>query len=405
MNTRWSEMILSQEPRQRNKRHLIAWLLWWVYIIFTVFVTWEKIPVAGSPPGGSFSQRQPGLDELGYLSYFLLVGIKSFLLLLTHLAFCYTTLYIVLTGFRLRKNYLRQFLLVFAYCILMVPVVYFLYSLVFPLIDNLFSLDATLPDTLILWASISAGLIYAIKLTLIAIAIKLLKSWWLKQKEKEQLEKGKINAELQLLKAQIHPAFLFSTLNNIISHARVASPQAPEMLIKLSDLLSYMLYECEAPKVKLEREISMIKEYLVLEKIRQGDRLELTFQVKGEQDGKLICPLLLFPFVDNSLSYCANQGLEQAWINLEITIDGHDLIMKLINGLPSAQDGETSVGEKNLLNVQKRLSLLYPGRHELKINAEQELLMTHLNLTLEEALPQNHSQTQSNNIALSHAAI
>ena len=103
----------------------------------------------------------------------------------------------------------------------------------------------TQPDKFIVWGSIDAGLINAIKVTLVAAAITLLKRWWLKQKEKERLEKEKINAELQLLKAQIHPAFLFSTLNNIISHARLASPKAPEMLIKLSDLLSYMLYECD----------------------------------------------------------------------------------------------------------------------------------------------------------------
>jgi LytS/YehU family sensor histidine kinase len=141
---------------------------------------------------------------------------------------------------------------------------YFLYAIVYPFVDKLFNLSFAGQDKIIVWRSIDASLIYGIKVTLIAVAIALLKQWWAKQKEKEQLEKEKINAELQLLKAQIHPAFLFSTLNNIISHAQEASPKAPEMLIKLSDLLSYMLYECDAPKVKLEKEIGMIKEYLAL---------------------------------------------------------------------------------------------------------------------------------------------
>jgi LytS/YehU family sensor histidine kinase len=139
------------------------------------------------------------------------------------------------------------------------------------------------------------------------------------------LEREKINAELQLLKAQIHPAFLFNTLNNIITHAQVASPVAPEMLIKLSDLLSYMLYECDLPEVSLEKEISMVKDYMALEKTRQGERLEMTIHTNGNVSGQTISPLILLPFIDNSLSYCSNERLEQAWINLDITLDGNNL--------------------------------------------------------------------------------
>ncbi|MFN2440407.1 MAG: histidine kinase, partial [Chitinophagaceae bacterium] len=91
---------------------------------------------------------------------------------------------------------------------------FFLHSLVYPIIDAFFNLETKQNKNLV-WASIDAGLINAIKITLVAVAIALLKRWWIKQKEKEQLEKEKINAELQLLKTQIHPAFLFNTLNNI----------------------------------------------------------------------------------------------------------------------------------------------------------------------------------------------
>jgi LytS/YehU family sensor histidine kinase len=207
------------------------------------------------------------------------------------------------------------------------------------------------------------------------------------------------------LKAQIHPAFLFSTLNTIISHARVASPKAPEMLIKLSDLLSYMLYECDAPKVKLEKEIGMIKEYMALEKIRQGERLEMTFQIKGNCNGQLISPLLLLPFIDNSFSYCNNELVEQAWVNLDITIEDNSLSMKLINGMPAWIPDAIRNNEQSLANVQKRLQLLYPGRHELKINAEQELLMVHLNLKLEEAIQEDQTTFETTKHALNYAGI
>ena len=141
---------------------------------------------------------------------------------------------------------------VFILCTLMVATGYFLYSLVYPLVDRLFSLQVSQPNALV-WTIVDAALLSAIKVTLIVVAISLLKRWWQKQKEKERLEKEKISAELRLLKAQIHPEFLFSTLNSITTFARAASPQAPEMLIRFSDLLSYMLYDSDDAKVRLEK--------------------------------------------------------------------------------------------------------------------------------------------------------
>jgi sensor histidine kinase YesM len=399
---RWHEFVFSNQPRHRNRRHLVCWLLWWLYIVFTIFFTREISPKSA---GGGLNHHQPGLNELGYLQYSLLVIIKSFLLLFTHLFFCYAVIYILLPGYLSKKKYWRLVTGVLLLCILMIPVGYFLYSLVYPYIDDLFSLHSAVQYKTIVYASIDAGLVNAIRVTLVAAAITLLKQWWLKQKEKENLEKEKINAELQLLKAQVHPAFLFSTLNNIISHARMASPKAPEMLIKLSDLLSYMLYECDAPKVKLEKEIGMIKEYMALEKIRQGEKLEMTFQIKGNCNGQLISPLLLLPFIDNSFSYSNNELVEQAWVNLDITIEDKSLSMKLINGMPSGIHDDTGNNEHSLANVQKRLQLLYPGRHELKINAEQELLMVHLNLKLEEATQEDQNTAETTKTVLSHAGV
>jgi len=397
----WNNFVFSNQPRHRNRRHLVCWLLWWIYIVFTIFFT-RDIASLGF---GSFYQYQPGLNELGYLQYSLLVCIKSFLLLLTHLLFCYAIIYFLLPNFQSKKKYWPMITGVLLLSTLIILVGYFLYSIVYPFIDNQFSLHSTEQNKAIVWAGIDAGLINAIKVTMIAAAITLLKQWWLNQKEKEKIEREKINAELQLLKAQIHPAFLFSTLNNIISHARVASPKAPEMLIKLSDLLSYMLYECDAPKVKLEKEISMIKEYMLLEKIRQGERLEMTIRINGNFNRWMISPLILFPFIDNSLSYFNQERLEQAWINLDITIHDNNFSMKLINGIPAPIPGEPGKDEHSLVNVRKRLHLLYPGSHDLKINAEQELLMVHLNLKLEETTQEDQAAVDTTKTILSHAGI
>lgn len=380
------ELIFSNQSKYRIRRHGICWLLWWGYTIFTLFYT--SVPVPKGPPAG-FRHHQPGLYELGYLSYVLLVLLKSFLLLIVHLFFCYVVIYISLPAFQLKKNYEILISTILLACIVVTSAGYFLYAVVYPFIDQLFSLSLPVPDKVIAWRSIEASLVNGIKVTLIAVAIALLKRWWTKEKEKEKLEREKINAELQLLKAQIHPAFLFSTLNTIIDHAQAASPKAPEMLIKLSDLLSYMLYECDEPKVKLEKELEMIKEYMALEKIRQGERLDMTFQINGNINGHLISPLLLLPFIDNSFSYCNNKLVEQAWVNLDIIVEGNSLSMKLINGIPAVIEGEVTIDEQPLVNIKKRLQLLYPGRHDLKINTEQELLLVHLNLKLEEPILKN----------------
>jgi LytS/YehU family sensor histidine kinase len=323
------------------------------------------------------------------------------LLLLTHALFCYAAIYLLLPDFLFKKKYGLFAAGILLLCALTIPIGYFLYQFIYPFIDNWFDLHVTRKN--LVWISIDATLINALKCTLIAAAITYLKYWWFKQKEKEQLEKEKINVELQLLKAQIHPAFLFSTLNNIIAHAQVSSPQAPQMLIKLSDLLSYLLYECDAPKVKLEKEIGMLKEYIALEKIRQGEKFEMTVQIKGEAGEQMISPLLLLPFIDNSFSFCSNESVEQAWMNLEIVVEENGLSMKLINGIPAGITTNPVNDEPSLVNVQKRLQLLYPDRYELKINMEQELLMVHLKLKLEEATVENETTLKTKKTALSIA--
>ncbi len=402
----WHDFIFSTQSKYRIRRHLACWLLWWLYIVVTVFIT-SPLGIQPNRRGSLpvFFQHQPGREALGLFSYSSLVFIKSFLLVLSHILFCYAINYVLLPAFQLKKNYWRFIPGILLACTLMIPVGFFLYNIVYPFIDNLFNLHLSKQDKQILWRSIDAGLINGIKLTLVAVAITLLKRWWIKQKEKEQLEKGKIYAEVQLLKAQIHPAFLFSTLDNIIAEARLASPKAPEMLIKLSDLLSYMLYECDAPKVKLEKEIGMLKEYTALEKIRQGERLELTFQVKGNMNGQLISPLLLLPFVDASFAYNNNELIEQAWINLEITIEGNNLSMKLINGLPAGIEWDKTLEEQAFTNVKKRLGLLYPGSHDLKINGEQELLMVQLNLILQEPTSEDKVSIETTKTVFSNAGV
>ena len=260
---------------------------------------------------------------------------------------------------------------------------YYCFSVFFPVLDNLFHLSGVITKDVLLWNSITAGLLSSMKVVVAALGIKLLKHWYRKQKENERLEKEKVAAELQLLKAQIQPDVLFSSLDSIHSFTKNNPSKASDILLKLSDLLSYVLYECDQQNVLLKKELKMIKDYIVLQKTGMKDQLEVSIAVKGDPGEKMIAPLLLLPFLENSLSYCNYNNLERRWISMEIKIEEDELIIKLVNGKSADQKIPAVPEENGLANVYKRLQLLYPGRNEIRIHEEPEVMMTHLNIKFE----------------------
>ena len=199
----------------------------------------------------------------------------------------------------------------------------------------------------------------------IAVAIKLLKRWWIKQKETEQLAREKLSAELQLLKAQVHPHFLFNALNNIYSFALEGSPRAPEMIQKLSGLLHYMLYECKQPLVPLERELRMIQNYISLEKIRYGTIEDKNGNpVTAGQDDLVVAPLLLIPFVENSFKHGTSKMLSNPEISLTIMVRKSILYFNVTNSRPPAIE-EISfpwLPGPGIKNVKKRLGFIVSGK-------------------------------------------
>ena len=215
-----------------------------------------------------------------------------------------------------------------------------------------------------------------------ALMIKLVKRWWQKQKETELLAKEKTNAELQLLKAQVHPHFLFNTLNNIYFFTLTNSTQAPVMIKKLSGMLHYILHECDQPLVPLEKEIKMIRDYMALEKIRYGEQMQMTIDIEDDHDNKMIAPLLLIPFVENCFKHGASKMITQPWVKLYIYIENNRLHFTIRNSKPPTNEPARSNGNIGLKNVTKRLELLYPGTHELNIVSEPGSYAVYLILQL-----------------------
>ena len=217
-----------------------------------------------------------------------------------------------------------------------------------------------------------------------AVIIKMMKRGWLKQQETQQIAREKAKAELQLLKAQIHPHFLFNTLNNIYFFTLTDPQKAPEILTKLTDILRYILNECSQPLVPLLKELKMIEDYMALEKIRYGDRLKMELEIKGDYSNKMIPPLLLIPLVENSFKHGASKMLVQPWVNLNITIKDQSLYFLLSNSRPDEITLSQHNGHIGLNNVKKRLQLLYPAAHELKIAESTKSFEVFMNIHLEE---------------------
>jgi len=216
------------------------------------------------------------------------------------------------------------------------------------------------------------------------LSLKTLKGWHLEQLISETLSKENANAELQLLKAQVHPHFLFNTLNNIYSFSLNGSPQAGLLVKKLSGMLSYMIHECEEKFVPLEKELKLIQDYMGLEKVRYGKRLDMQVEIHGDFENKFIAPLLMIPFVENSFKHGTSQMLQHPWIKLEITTVKDQLFFKLSNSKPSlflANKQNKGIG---LINVKKRLQLLYPGKHQLDVTETEDMFTVNMQILLEE---------------------
>jgi len=215
------------------------------------------------------------------------------------------------------------------------------------------------------------------------LSFKILKNWHLEQLKSETLARENANVELQLLKAQVHPHFLFNTLNNIYSFSLNQSPQAGTLVKKLSGMLDYMIHECEEKFVPLEKELGLIQDYMGLEKVRYGKRLDMQVDMHGDFSNKVVAPLLMIPFVENSFKHGTSQMLQRPWIKFEITMVGNQLFFKLSNSKPSLFHANTQNKGIGLINVKKRLQLLYPGRHQLDVNLTEDMFTVNMQILLE----------------------
>lgn len=220
-------------------------------------------------------------------------------------------------------------------------------------------------------AAFPAGLLMAVKYVDTQLAANELE---------KNLIKEKLTTELQFLKKQLNPHFLFNTLNNIYVLSRKRSNKTPEVVIKLSELLSFMLYESDQQTITIEKEIKFLEDYISLEKIRYTDGLSIVFNKIVDDDSQKIAPLLLLPLVENAFKHGASENHYDSFININLFLKEHQLVFTIENSFEEAlnDNKSTNIG---LHNTNRQLELLYKEQ-KLKIEKIENVFKIRLEVNL-----------------------
>ncbi len=185
----------------------------------------------------------------------------------------------------------------------------------------------------------------------------------------EVLKKEKANTELKFLKAQTNPHFLFNTLNNLYSLTLNQSKKAPEVVLKLSDMLDYMLYQCKDAEVPLKKEIAFIQDYIDLESLRYGKKLTMDFTYNLHDLNVMIAPLILISFVENAFKHGASNSLKNSIIKIELTTNQEQLCFKVFNTYTVVNPSDMNTNIRagiGLSNAERQLALNYKNNYDLK---------------------------------------
>jgi len=355
-------LVFSDRRSVRFRRHLLFWLAWCIYWLTTYLIPTQWVPA------WNLRGPMPQIEQYGFVVSGLRIIMNTTLMTIIYMGLTYGIIYIILPRYLSKnKNWVVTTVLLVLFVSFIALINYLFFVMVFSISTRL-GYFQKMPDMNFIIPIWGRQILFNYPTVVgFALAIKFLKNWYLKQNEAMQVAREKINAELQLLKAQVHPHFLFNTLNNIYSFIINDSPGATEAIKKLSALLRYIIYECNQPLVKLEKELKMIKDYIDLEKIRYGESFNMSLQIQGDVSNKMICPLLLIPFLENSFKHGASQMLTHPWVNLDIVIEEEELYFNLSNSKPTLTGEKTIAKGLGLNNVKKRLAILYPGIHSLNI--------------------------------------
>lgn len=338
-------MLLESINRFFNKRPVLHVLFWMVFVTVGSFI---------------FSYQQ-NFPYQFYLMNFL-VHLPLFLL------YTYGVIYFLMPVFLLkRKSVLFLTGLIVATClaaflrILVSRYVYF----------ALFIPEILYPKEWINTEIFFINVFWIMGPAIVFAMFKYYKNWLNSQTLAKEAERKQLASELQVLKAQLNPHFLFNTFNNLYVLALQKSDKTPEVISKMSDLFHYVLYECNSVEVPVSKEIKLIGDYIQLEELRYAERLSITIQKEIDNPEFLIPPMMLYTFVENCFKHGCSNDPDTPWIKLWFRATDDVFEFEASNSIPKSDcKRKEAEGRVGLANVKRRLELLYPKNHFLEIRKD-----------------------------------
>ncbi|AXT57106.1 histidine kinase [Aquimarina sp. AD1] len=219
---------------------------------------------------------------------------------------------------------------------------------------------------------------------LIMLAVKAIKTRFEEKHQIEILQKEKATSELKFLKAQIQPHFLFNTLNNLYALTLAKSDLAPKVVLKLSELLDFILYQSDQASISIEKEIELIQGFIDLESLRYGNALDVSFEKRVDDLNTQIAPLVLLPLIENAFKHGVSSDPKNAKIHIDLLVSGNSIKFKVFNtklndSVKEVTNTKSGIGTSNL---KRQLEINYPNKYTLEIDEKQDSYFVELLIDL-----------------------
>jgi hypothetical protein len=356
--------VYSNNPRYRLFRHLIFWIGWISYFVF-INTTRSGSRLIGMP---------------AFMEYTLF---EMLIVLSVDIVFCYAVMYLLIPKMLLREKYWAFFLFIGLFLLLDASLSSYFYTWLVNPLRKMFGLPEL---TYIAFTDLLRGLNGVMMITGVAVSIKFSKLWNIKKQELYLVKSEKISRELKFIDTYIQPSFLPALLKKIYAYAYATNNKVPEMLEKLQKIISFLIDECNQPTILLAHEIDAIKDFILLEKLTNTNRYTIDYQQSGEPGELRIVPYLLFPFVETNFRQLNDHITDKHWTNISLELEGTKLSLQVKNSKPVETSNLLNLETTNLLQMRKRLDLLYPGSYKVNMVIEENSFAIQLEIDLSKAI-------------------
>lgn len=238
-------------------------------------------------------------------------------------------------------------------------------------------------DRMSLQSYYQSSFLYAVWFLIISSMLYFTQQWWTQQQRLQHVEVDQLKTELKYLRSQLNPHFLFNGLNTIYGNIDIRDQVARDTLLQFSDLLRYSLYEADSDYVDLGKEVRHLENYVALQRARHHSNLLVELDIQVERNDIQVAPLLLVPFVENAFKFGSGEENAHNYIRIQLQQSGNRLVFSCVNSYEASEPAETTNGGGiGLINVKRRLNLLYRDKHELKIQDDGKIYLVELIIEL-----------------------